>query len=349
MKLPRGSMSRSLVVLAACCSLLPQACTDFGTMPSPSPETWRTVNRIYFLSNRETLRSMQVFSMNPDGTDMRRHTYPNDSVTFYHAAPSPALTRLAVVWDFYDLRRREFPSLAMVDTNGNFLYPLVDYCEPMGIAWSPGGDRIGFTRPATSFGGRDDAYFVNAHGGSITRVTNFGVTNLGNGFIDTSSTFLQWVDDNTMLVRLVVDSTYDSSGIQHHNFTVGIHEVDLHGRISRSILLGNSLMYGWASINPNQSKLAYHYSDRNGHEGIGVAERDGSGQHNVAPELNYYLAEHYHQQLTWSPGSIQLSFSASKPLGNSIASYLYLINNDGTGLTTIIADSTFGVSVAGWR
>lgn len=292
---------------------------------------------------------MQVFSMNPEGTDMRRHTYPNDSITFYHAAPSPGLTRMAVVWDFYDLRRREFPSLAMIDTNGNFLFPLVDYCELMGIAWSPRGDRIGFTRPVTYIGGRDDVYFVSAHGGSITRVTNFGVTTFGNGFIDTSSTFLQWIDDNTMLVRLVVDSTYDSSGIQHHNFTVGIYEIDLQGRILRTILRSDSVTYGWASLNPTKAKLAYHYSDRNGHEGIGVAERDGSRQRNIVPELNYYWAEHYHQQLPWSPGSIQLSFSASKPLGNNIASYVYLVNNDGTEFTTLIADSTFGVSVVDWR
>ncbi len=327
-------------------ALTMQACKDSVDGPAgDGGQTRRTINRMLFISDRETPRRQQLYSMRPDGSDIRRITYPKDSIEFYYATWSPDLSKLAVVWDYYDLRHREYPSLAILDSSGNFLYALADYCHLTSPFWSPDGREIAFSRPASYFGGVRDVYVVASSGGPISKVTQF--TNTSSKY--TNAYVSGWPEHNLLLVRLYTDSVFqDSAGQWNYISEYRISEMDLQGSIVKTILFDPPIIYYQARMPADGLNVAYLYNDHEGHSGVGIVTRDGRNRIRAAPELNYLLSQGWYQWLSWSPDGSQLSFSAIRYSRPPFAE-IYIVNNDGTGLTTLLSDGLMFNYVADWR
>ncbi len=321
-----------------------QSCQDFGTIPIlGSPSVRRTVNRILFVSDHAAQHHHQLFSMKPNGTDIRRITYPTDSIEFYNANWSPDLTRLAVVWNYFDIQRRqEFPILTMADSNGNFLYDLADYCAGGSPIWSPSGERIAFNRTSSYYGGKNDIYVVNASGGNISRVTNFPGSSTN--YYDCA--IMDWLEGDTLVASIHHDSLYqDPTGRWDIKSAKQINRLSLHGVILDTILGNTSLIYLSAKMSPDQMWVAFTYIDSSSGvftmNGVGVANADGSDQVKIAPEANLSLGESGYRELHWSPLGNLLCFSASPQI------FVTAISN-GT-LTCIAFDSLSDAYATDWR
>lgn len=281
---------------------------------------------------------MQLYSMNRDGSDIKRITYPQDSITFSTASWAPDLRRIAVVWNYSDLRRREYPSLAMADTNGNYLYSLSQMCSYYPPVWSPRGDKIVFTAPVF-FWGRWQLYIVGANGSDLVQITNY--QNHPDSQ-DTTANAFNWIDDSTIAVILRVGTG-----------SSGLYRMNTQGSLLEKISFDSTVAYWWADLSPDGTQLAYVYHDRKGHTGVCIANRDGTNQRKVAPELDFIYGNQkgmYHR-VFWSPDGNHLAFWATLSGGDYQPPFgeIYTVDRDGLNFTVVLTDSVSMYAIADWE
>jgi TolB protein len=266
-------------------------------------------SRIAFVQDRD------IFSMNPDGNDVRQLTNVGASVAFWENW-SP---------DGRQLVFTEFPNgapkgqLWLMNADGSHQHLLLseaDFDEE-DASFSPDGAWIVFSRcPTTPTGNGCAIYKLLADGSDLTQVTDFKP--------DVTDFAPAYSPDGAIIA-------YESFGYQ--GFTAAIWLVDADGSDPRPLsppeLLGND-----PSWSPGGEEVAF-WSHCCGHQQNGdiwVINRDGSGLRRLtgskASDFEIPVA-YYNIAPSWSPHGLSIVFDQYVTSTNTDT--ISIINADGTG------------------
>ncbi len=309
-----------LVLLSACDS------------NDPEPEGFLTeAGPILFVSDMGG--TLQLYSMQPDGSDVRRLTDDPD-FEIGRAVWSPDGTKIALEGPQEALHYG--PALYVVSADGTGRYRLTGTVTPVHLAngerpvWSPDGRRIAFRRIMIPEAlGILDVYVVNVDGTNEQRVTN-------------TPNLLEYVGGWTpegYLLGSVFDYTYrDSLGRAAEN-----------GRLVALDLDGAS-QWTWGNeedvisipiLSPDGSKIAFKLRiqletdlgsgavARDVQEEIHVMDVDGSNRRQLTHSEHKYMAP-----IAWSPDGTRLLVQAGTPPGQGFERIL-IVPLDGSGAVDV--------------
>lgn len=325
------------------------SCKDDATSPLNGGHQVRVLNRIFFISNRETPRSSQIYSVNPDGSNMLRITYPKDSISYYYAVWSPDLTKMAVVWNYSDYRRREFPMMSMADSSGNLLYLLSNVCYPAPPVWSPDGSEIAFSVPKGSFAVVPQVFAVAADGGVTRQITSFQLSSP----VDTSAMLYAWNKRNELYAIIHFDSTYYVSPDHKGSVKWGsLAQLDFSGRLVRNIFYDGIKEPWHADIAATSEKVVCNYWRYGSITGLLIIPGINQSPYMLGNELFYQQdGKVYGRVVKWSPSGDKIAFSMGITANRPSKTFhsIYLSDPFGTGTSLLVGDSATMNYVIDWR
>jgi Tol biopolymer transport system component len=104
--------------------------------------------------------------------------------------------------------------------------------------------------------------------------------------------------------------------------------MDINGQNVQKLTEGN--WSGWPIYSPNGLQILYLYQDiNNGQRDLFLMNVDGSNKINLT---NSDITPHNH---SFSPDGQQIVFDGREKYPNNVISHVYLMNNDGSGLTRL--------------
>ena len=260
------------------------------------------LGRILFDSGRDGNR--ELYSMNPDGSDVvRLTTTPDDQES--HAASSPNGTRILFEStpgpygsDVVD------PAIYVMNADGSGRVNLSNgsYGDQAPV-WSPDGSRVAFTSSYSRAEGID-VWVMNADGTGLVNLTNSPTPN---EYVPT------WSPDGSRILYTVADGA-----------TSDLYVMNADGS-GQTRLTDDPGYAGFGTWSPDGQRIAFRSTD-NGVSKIFRMNADGSGRTTLT---NTAGAE----SPSWSPDGGRLAFQ-NLTLGPENRE-IYLVSADGTGLVNI--------------
>jgi WD40 repeat protein len=274
--------------------------------PPPPPPTG---SRILFLSTRDDPKT-EIYSANPDGSDVRRLT--TNSASEGDASWSPDYTKIVFSSD----RDGDFDVYVM-NADGTGTQQLTNSPRDDGFAvWSPDGTKIAFT---SDRGPSTDVYVMNADGSGVVEVSK------GANAVDNLP---GWSPDGSKIV-------FASS--RSGNFE--LHEVNADGtgvqRLTTSPGFDQTPAYS-----PDGTKIVFASGRDDASGDIYVMNADGSG---TATRLTTEAGAD--EWPRWSPDGTQIIFQSRR--GGSRKLYR-MSATDGSGVTPVAAGAGEDIRPA-WR
>jgi Tol biopolymer transport system component len=263
--------------------------------PRPAPAAFPGENgKLAFQSNRDG--NVDIYSMNADGSGVRRLTSRDDS----DRVPSHSASGHLIAFE------RFFPGEISGDEPRLDVFLMsADGSKETFVAenggdpaWSPDGQRIAFQRPANG-----EIYVVDADGTDLVRLTRNAV---GDGEP-------AWSPDGR---QIAFQTTRDGPA--------EIYVMDADGTDARRVTNDNlpDLAPNWS---PDGSRIAFEKVAPNGNADIAVINADGSGQ----TRLTTHPADD--RAAAWSPDGTRIAFTTGRD-GNA---EIYVMGSDGTGQTNV--------------
>lgn len=263
-------------------------------------------DRIAFTSRRSG--DDDIYTMKPDGTDLRRLT--NDAFHDYSPVWAPDGKRLA--FGSY----REPRGLYLINPDGSGLRAyLNDPSDNIGLAWAPDGQRIAF---ASKRAGNYDLYVMSINGPPPTTLTTD----------PTDDSDPAWAPDGT---RLAFTAHRDG------NAEIYAMRADGSGQTNLTRHAEDDFLPAWS---PDGTRIAFT-SRRDGNAEIYVMNLDGSGQTRLTNDPADDAAP------TWSPDSQHLAFQSNRG-DNPQNFEIYSMNADGTNVQRLTSDPSFDFQPAWW-
>jgi Tol biopolymer transport system component len=247
-----------------------------------------------------------IYTMLPDGTDVRPLT-EEDPVETYYPAWSPDGNKVAFVRSI----RRDYQQLSPPDVwvkdmeTGQEQQLTDDPASESGLAWSPEGSRLAFES-----GG---VYVMDAAGSEVTYLVAGGQPDWS-----PKGPKIAFVDSNERI------SVMDASG-------GGVEQIS-----------DDSLKDSGPSWSPDGTRIAYQSHEQTCWEGCGesvfwfyeVVRADGAGT--VSLGSSYYRGAH-----EWAPDGTKVAFVDTFECGSKV----YVRNADGSGAATPLTDCGSGTYV----
>ena len=264
--------------------------------------------------------NMDVYVMNPDGTDQTRITFDPRVDQQPDISPNGRLivfcsTRLTDTNPEGDLE------IFVMDADGSNARQLTFNGAGINDAWprwSPNGKQIVFH---SNVDGNFEIYKINADGSDLTRVTDYpGVEQ-----------FPEWSPNGKQLaIRRDTDI-----------YLIGVDGAD------PIRLTFNTTLDQMASWSPNGKLIAF-MSSRDGYCSVYVMGSDGSDQTNLTPKPDGVPANQFCSRApAWSRNGQQIYFSSFRPETNLFEN-IFVMNADGSDVTRLTFDAST-LSVAAVR
>jgi len=283
--------------------------------PDPEP-----INRILFLSNSDSLQQSDLFTMNPDGSEIIRLT--NDEYSYFFGASwSPDLSRIAVSgWPpLPPGQRLEWFEIYILENSGNFLYRLT--WNGRNPVWSPDGKQLAFDRQG-AIGNYEGIYIIDADGRNERKLNRdpYAIIHIQD-----------WSKDGKRLL-VIVERIKEGEPFP---LSYELHEMDLNGNLIKQITDTKDVREFDARWSPDESKIAF--STIGLYRDVYVMNSDGSGVQKITPagekEIGHFC---------WSPDLSQIAFDWRKNTGRFETRKewvnVFTIHVNGSGLAQITSD-----------
>lgn len=275
----------------------------------------RVVMAVY--QNNNSLLTSDLYTMNPDGSDLVQLTFAAEGTIHESPTWSPDGTRIA--FSHYNRRGTE-RGIYVINADGSNLARLTnsdgqgyDYAP----SWSPDGSKIAYHTTNENI---PQIIVINSDGSNPQQLTNFQ-----------TSQNPQWSPDGT---RIVFESNQYESG----NARKEVYVMDADGSNTTRLTFNPDTDDGNPRWSPDGSKIAF-WSLRGGVGGTYIMNADGTNLVQVPNILQTVVS--------WSPDGAKFIFSAQP--GASLNFDIYTINIDGTDLERITETSDLLEGEPEWR
>ncbi len=280
-------------------------CTRYPVIPLDK------LGPIVFSANRSGDIS-QLYTMEPDGSNLLQVTRDNFSYEWPRWSPDG---RTIVFQGPKTIANPDAYPLYLMDANGKNRRQLAP--DGWATSWSPGGDRIAYSKDARCGGicGNWDIFIFD-----VAKKTEYSITSTS----DYYETVGDWSPDGGFLL-IVSDNPANNPDEDKE-----IYVIDLDGNyIAR--LTDNDVHDTAPRWSPDGSMIAYSAFDGKDWD-IFVMNADGSDKRNLSNDDNVFSTSP-----CWSPDGMKILYSVSEgPKGYDLnVVNIYSINLDGTGLTKL--------------
>ena len=268
------------------------------SIPTPTP-TPAGGGRIAFESNRVGPGIFEIYSMNSDGSDVRRLT----SLREYSRDPSWSPDYTRIVFDSGPQDEDEGREIYVMNADGSGITRLTyNQVKDYDPSWSPTGSRIAYT----SYERNWEIFSMNTSGGGRVNLTN----RVGPDMDPC------WSPDGTKIAF--------SSGYGWADYEIWVMNADGSGKTQ---LTDNSADDTDPSWSTDGTRIAFE-SDRDGDIEIWVVNADGSGARNLTNNPSDEVDP------SWMNGAERIVFGSYRS-GNG---EVYIMNSDGSGVTRLTYD-----------
>jgi Tol biopolymer transport system component len=290
---PRRRAIAGAVALLVALAGFGLALVAFRGGEGPTVATTVENGRIAFASFEES--DWQIFTVNPDGTDITKLT--DLSTNQFHPASSPDGARIAFDVQGEDGRTE----IDVMGADGSNLEPLTEDSDWNYLpAWSPDGTQLAFV---SNRDGNDEIYLMNADGSGQTRLTSDPEEDLSPA----------WSPDGT---TIAFQSNRDANN--------EIYLMNTDGSAVTNLTDSPTSGEFGPAWSPDGTRIAFS-SDRDGNPEIYVMNTGGTGLTRLTVDPSHDWSP------AWSPDGSRIAFESDRdgPVG------VYVMNSDGTGVSKL--------------
>ncbi len=283
--------------------------------------------RILFISASDNLGRSDLFTMNPDGSDVKRLT--EDDYSYFEASWSPDLSRI-VATGMPPALKRESWDIYILDSSGNHRYRLAGGGNPV---WSPDGKQIAFENHA--FGIYFGISIIDADGTDERKLNQDPYTIIH---------IWDWSKDGQRM--LVTGEKYVEGSPWPESYE--LYEMDLNGNLIKQITDTKDIREYDAKWSGDENKIAF--STIGAYRDIYIMN-----SHSVDLKVITPSGENKLGHFRWSPDDLKIAFTWYGQCGRYDKfkewANIYVINVDGTGLTQITFDDSTDIinEITNWR
>ncbi len=279
-------LQTNAIYLGLSLSLLLSACNDSNNPLTPFPGG--KPGPILFVSNRSG--TYQLYSMKPDGTNIRQITY-NSNFPIYRASWSPDGS--AIVVESTGGYQNYGPALYVFKADGTSMWRLTNptstnpnYASGLYEAWSPDSRRIAFSRimipeAVTNY----EIFIINADATEEVKITNTHDT-------------AEWVSDWSVDGKVIMGNAWAGGATP-----LSMAWWDLKGNLLRTIGQPDANF-----VHPRYSRKGdriVYMSNKNLAQNIYVSNGDGTNE----TQVNLHFYQQYFP-VDWSPDDSLILYNA---------------------------------------
>lgn len=275
----------------------------------------RVVMAVY--QNNNSILTSDIYTMNPDGSDLVQLTNAAEGTIHESPAWSPDGTRIA--FGHYNRRGTE-RGIYVINADGTNLVRLTN-SDGQGYdsapSWSPDGTKIAYHTTNENI---PQIIVINSDGSNPQQLTNFQ-----------TSQNPQWSPDGARIV-------FESNQYELGNARKEIYVMNADGSNATRLTFNPNTDDGNPRWSPDGSKIAF-WSLRGGVGAIYIMNADGTNLVHV-PNMSQTV-------VSWSPDGAKFIFSAQS--GSGLNFDIYAINIDGTDLERITETTDLLEGEPDWR
>jgi RHS repeat-associated protein len=318
--------------------------TSFDLLAPPVPQAGSS--KIVFASNREG--SMQIYTMNGDGTGITRLTYSGANDDYPRWSPNG--TKILFQSD-RDNPTTGYMDIYVMNSDGSGVTRLTSDPNDDSVAsWSPDGSKIVFQ--SLRSGSAYQVYSMNADGSNQVNLTSTASNDIEPSWSPNGAKIAFASDRDHASTSSVYVMNSNGSGQQRLTFSAATFE-DRQPSWSRDgakiafVSTRDSVIETWTETDdyeiPEDDGQTFPRSLLHVNKEVYLMNADGSGQTRLTNELVN------DESPSWSPDGAKIIFHSDREReGSDPMAQIWTMNADGTGQTDL-SNNVMGDYVASWN